>query len=211
MTAQVAAAQELYAKMAANYDKETKYITGIRRDAIAALNLKPGETVLDCGCGTGWCIPALAEGVTRTGRVIGFEPSIDMLRIAQQRVRDHGLNNVELLHACGSTVELPRSPDVILFSYTHDLIRSNESLEHIFKQCKPGTRIVAASTKLLPSWLFLSNWYLRYTHRVTITNFDGFRQPWTKLADYCDDVKVRIRPPGSRYVFQGRLVRDTLA
>jgi ubiquinone/menaquinone biosynthesis C-methylase UbiE len=209
VSAQVSQAIQLYAKLAPQYDEETRFITGIRRDAIAALKLQPGETVLDAGCGTGWCIPSLAGCVTSTGRVIGFEPSPDMLAIARSRVqkcaRERGLNNVELQHACGETVTLNNSPDAILFSYTHDLIRSRRSLEHIFKQCKSGTRIVAASTKLFPRWFVIGNWYLRRTHQMTITNFESFDKPWTRLAEFCADVGVENKIPGSRYIFSGRL------
>ncbi len=205
MSAQVSKAIALYARLAPQYDEETRFITGIRREAITALNLQPGEIVLDAGCGTGWCIPSLAERVTHRGRVIGFEPSPDMLAIARLRVRERGLNNVELQHACGETVILSKSPDAILFSYTHDLIRSREGLAHIFRQCKPGTRIVAASTKLFPRWFVIGNWYLRRTHQMTITNFESFDKPWTRLAEFCTDVTVENKIPGSRYIFSGRL------
>lgn len=205
MSAQVAKAVELYAELAPQYDAETRYITGIRKQAIAALKLREGETVLDAGCGTGWCLPALADGVGSSGHVIGFEPSPDMLRIAVQRVHDRGLAHVELQHACGETVILPRRPDAILFSYTHDLIRSRASLEHIFRQAQPSTRIVACSTKLFPKWFVPGNWYLRHTHRVTITNFESFDRPWTLLAELCAQYKVRVTVPGSRYLFEGTL------
>jgi ubiquinone/menaquinone biosynthesis C-methylase UbiE len=205
MSAQVQAAIALYAQLAAHYDDETKFITGIRRDAIAALNLQAGETVLDAGCGTGWCIPALARGVTHSGHVLGFEPSPDMLAIAQARVMQSRFNHVTLQHACGETAMLTRQPDAILFSYTHDLIRSRQGLDHLFRQCKPGTRIVAASTKLFPRWFFIGNWYLRRTHQMTITNFESFEAPWTLLSEYCRDINVKIKIPGSRYLFTGVL------
>ena len=205
MSAQVAKAVELYAELAPQYDAETRYITGIRKQAIAALKLREGETVLDAGCGTGWCLPSLAAGVGSNGHVIGFEPSPDMLGIARQRVRDRGLAHVELQLACGETVALSRPPDAILFSYTHDLIRSRASLEHIFRQAQPGTRIVACSTKLFPKWFVPGNWYLRHTHRVTITNFESFDQPWTLLTEFCAQHKVRVTVPGSRYLFEGVL------
>ncbi len=205
MTAQVEAAQKLYAALAQNYDDETRFITGIRKQAIEALNLKPGETVVDCGCGTGWCLPMLSEHVGPTGKVLGFEPSPDMLAIAQARVVQRGLANTRLQHACGNTAVLESPPDAILFSYTHDLLRSHESLTHIFRQSKPGTRIVAVSTKLFPKWFFVGNWYLRHTHRHTITNFEGFDQPWSVLATFCRRHNVRMTVPGSRYLFSGVL------
>ena len=205
MSEQVDHASRLYAAIAPTYDDETKYIAGIRRRAIDALRLQPGETVLDAGCGTGWCLPMLSSGVREFGRVIGFEPSHDMLALARARVASQKLPNVTLLQACGETVALNHPPDVILFSYTHDLIRSRASLENIFHQASSGTRIVAASTKLFPAWFFIGNWYLRKTHQMTITNFDSFDRPWTLLAELCADYSVRTTVPGSRYLFEGRL------
>ena len=174
MNEQIAAANRLYAALAAKYDEETKFIAGIRKYAISALHLQPGESVLDAGCGTGWCLPMLSSGVGGTGHVMGFEPSPDMLALARARVTGQRLANVVLLQASGETLVVDRPPDVILFSYTHDLIRSRTSLENIFRQAKSGTRIVATSPKLCPNWFFVGNWYLRKTHRMTITNFDGF-------------------------------------
>ncbi len=205
MTAQVQRAIELYADLAPQYDAETRFISGIRSQAIAALKLQPGETVLDAGCGTGWCLPTLATQVGTAGKVLGFEPSPDMLAIARQRVSNACLHQVELQNASGAVATLSQQPDAILFSYTHDLIRSRASLEHLFAQCRPGTRIVAAGTKLFPKWFFPGNWYLRHTHRLTITNFDGFAQPWTVLAEFCTEHSVRVTVPGSRYLFTGVL------
>ncbi len=205
MSDQVEAAQRLYAVLAPNYDDETRYISGIRGQAIEALNLRPGETVLDAGRGTGWCLPLLARQVGPKGKVIGFEPSPDMLALAASRVMRHGLGNTRLLSASGNSVILDSVPDAILFSYTHDLIRSRAALEHIFRQARPGTRVVAASTKLFPKWFFIGNAYLRYTHRATITNFDGFDRPWTVLAEYCKQHSVKVTIPGSRYIFCGTI------
>ena len=205
MSEQLADSKRLYATLARTYDDETKYITGIRKRAIDALHLQPGETVLDAGCGTGWCLPALSSSVGEHGRAIGFEPSPEMLEIARARAAKQKLGNVTLLHASGETVTLDFAPDAILFSYTHDLIRSRASLHNIFRQAKSGTRIVAVSTKLFPKWFFVGNWYLRKTHQMTIANFDGFERPWSLLAELCASYSVRTTVPGSRYLFEGRL------
>ena len=60
MSEQLEAARKLYASLAPTYDQETRYITGIRKLAIDALKLQPGETVLDAGCGEGFYLGSLA-------------------------------------------------------------------------------------------------------------------------------------------------------
>lgn len=194
-----------HAALAGTCDLKTRFDAGIRQRAIAALRLQPGETVLDAGCGTGWCLPMLSFGVQQGGKAIGFEPSPDMLALAHVRVVNQNLANVELLKSFGETVVPGRAPDAILFSYTHDLIRSRASLKNIFCQAKSGTRIVAVSTKLFPKWFFVDNWHLRKTHQLTITNFDSFDRPWTLLAELTAACSVRTTLPGSRYLFEGRL------
>ncbi len=205
MNAHVDHAQQLYAALAPSYDDDTRFITGIRHQAIDALNLRPGETVLDAGCGTGWCLPMLSQQVGPAGKVIGFEPSPDMLALAAARVNRCMLANTQLLSASGDTVALDSRPDAILFSYTHDLIRSRTALARVLSQARSGTRIVATGTKLFPAWFLPGNWYLRYTHRVTITNFEGLERPWTLLAEYCEQHTVEVTVPGSRYLFTGTL------
>lgn len=205
MSSQVDHARLLYAELAANYDHETRFITGIRRQAITALKLQPGETVLDAGCGTGWCLPSLSGQVGARGKVLGFEPSPHMLAVAHERSRRLPLANVELVEACGDDVVLSRPPDAVLFSYTHDLLQSQRSLEHILQQARSGARVVAVGTKLFPKWFAPGNWYLRHTHRMTITNFSDFDAPWRKLSLLCAHYQVRTTVPGSRYLFTGTL------
>jgi len=100
---------------------------------------------------------------------------------------------------------LPAAPDAILFSYTHDLIRSSRALDNLFSQARPGARVAATSTKLYARWLFPANWYLRATHRGYITNFDGFAAPWSLLATRLDDFRVETGALTQHYVATGRV------
>jgi len=193
-----------YRDLAPRYDHYTRRINAIRERAVDALALRPGETALDAGCGTGWCLQRLAQRVGNSGSVIGFDPSPEMLGVAQLRSASAGAP-VFLLEATGQEVKLPRAVDAILFSYTHDLIRSREALENLFAQAKPGARVAATSTKLYARWLFPANWYLRVTHRAYITNFDSFEAPWSLLATMLDDFHVSTGPFTQHYVATGRV------
>jgi ubiquinone/menaquinone biosynthesis C-methylase UbiE len=70
--------------------------------AIANLDLKPGEAVLDIGCGTGALIPALVEAVGPQGRVVAMDFSPRMVAIARKRA---GWPNVEVRQADACTTD----------------------------------------------------------------------------------------------------------
>jgi ubiquinone/menaquinone biosynthesis C-methylase UbiE len=197
-------ALEHYRDLAPRYDHWTRRIDSIRLRTLEALRLRPGETVLDAGCGTGWCLPHLARRVAPGGIVLGFDPSVEMLARARERIAHHAIA-AQLQQAAAESVRLPAAPDAILFSYTHDLIRSQAALQNLFAQARPGARVAATSTKLYAPWLFPANWYLRATHRRYITEFEGFAAPWSRLADYLDEFEVRTGPFTQHYVATGRL------
>jgi demethylmenaquinone methyltransferase/2-methoxy-6-polyprenyl-1,4-benzoquinol methylase len=205
--ADLAKAVTHYRDLAPRYDHYTRRINRIRERAIEALTLRPGQTVLDAGCGTGWCIPRLAERVGPKGTVIAFDPSPEMLVIASTRMNAGSGTQIMLLEASAETVQLAQPVDAILFSYTHDVIRSKHALENILRQARPGARIAATSTKLYAPWLFPANWYLKLTHRKYITNFEDFDAPWSLLATYLDDFRVDTGRFTQHYVATGTAIQ----
>src|SRR5262249_47105263 len=142
------------------------------------------------------------ERVGPGGAVIGFDPSPEMLAIARARSLAAPL---QLFQAAAESDALSSPVDAILFSYTHDIIRSRAALENVLRQAKPGARVAATSTKLYTPWLAPANWYLRLTHRAYITNFESFDAPWTLLASYLDDFEVRTGPFTQHYIATGRV------
>jgi ubiquinone/menaquinone biosynthesis C-methylase UbiE len=190
-----------YRDLAPRYDQLTRRIDGIRLRTIERLQLRPGEVVLDAGCGTGWSVPHLAQRVGPRGRILAFDPSLEMLAVARAR---HSATPVDLLHASASVVRLPLRADAALFSYTHDLIRSREALGNVLRQLKPGARVAATSTKLYAPWLWPANAYLRWSHRAYITNFEGFEAPWSLLGTMLDDFHVETGPFTQHYIAFGR-------
>ena len=65
---------------------------------LGRLGLAGGESVLEIGCGTGALTVPLATKVGERGRVVAVDISEPMLGAARQRVGEHGLRNVTLLH-----------------------------------------------------------------------------------------------------------------
>ena len=85
---------ERYRNKAAGYDASAEFTMPLRRRTIDLLRLRPGQTVLDVGAGTGLSYALLRDGVGDSGRVLAFEQSPDMFAFAQQRVQKEGWANV---------------------------------------------------------------------------------------------------------------------
>ena len=69
------------------------------RVMLEAARLKPGDQVLDVGCGHGTSTLAAAEQVGPSGRVAGVDISEAMLEPARKRVAGTGVENVQLMKA----------------------------------------------------------------------------------------------------------------
>lgn len=66
---------------------------------VDALNLSPGQSALDVGCGIGDPVIAIAEKIGETGRVIAIDPVAEMVETARARAAGFGLTNIEF-HTC---------------------------------------------------------------------------------------------------------------
>ncbi len=72
--------KDLYRRRAKRYDFTANlyYLVGFRewsyrKKAVAALRLRPGDTVVEIGCGTGLNFGLLQTAVGPSGRIIGVE------------------------------------------------------------------------------------------------------------------------------------------
>src|SRR5688500_11112404 len=65
----------------------------------ALAKLRPGETVVDLGCGGGLDVFLAARRVGPTGKAIGIDMTPEMLALARQNAAKSGLTNVEFHEA----------------------------------------------------------------------------------------------------------------
>lgn len=80
--------QRFYTRWARLYDAIAAHTPGVRRErrrAVAALDLSPGDVVVDFGCGTGANLPFLREAVGETGTVVGVDFTPGMVARAAER------------------------------------------------------------------------------------------------------------------------------
>jgi ubiquinone/menaquinone biosynthesis C-methylase UbiE len=87
-------------------DEMEDHHSDITDQTIALMDLKPGERVLDLGCGTGWASRRLARIVT-AGEVVGVDVADEMLRRAEETSRE--FSNVRF--AWGSAESIPFGDD----------------------------------------------------------------------------------------------------
>ena len=100
-----------------------------------------GGRILEVGVGTGISLPDYA----RSNRLVGIDLSEPMLRKAQERVAEHGLNNVEALAVMDAArMALPdQSFDVVVAQFVITAVPNPEAtLDEFARVIKPGGEIV---------------------------------------------------------------------
>ena len=141
------AQKDRYRRHAAEYDKGKRFSDRIRHHAIRRLDLKPGESVLDLGCGTGLSFDMLQQGVGPEGRIIGVELSPAMLEIAQEKVERNGWENVTLIQGDAQTVKVSGPLDAVLAFFVPEILISPPAVTRVIDALAPGGRLVNGGVK----------------------------------------------------------------
>jgi acyl dehydratase/ubiquinone/menaquinone biosynthesis C-methylase UbiE len=203
-------AATLYRRVAGSYDLSTAWLEPYRRRVISQLRLRPGEVVLDAGCGTGLNFERIQAAIGPGGRLIGIDPSPEMLAAAQARVEAAGWPNVTLLEAAAEEAVLPGPVDAVLFAFTHDLVQSPEALANLLGQVRPGGRVAAAG----PKWTTFAPHLNPLVWQVAsqfVTTFEGFRRPWAELERAVPGLQVEEAYFGCVYLAWGELPAEPAA
>jgi SAM-dependent methyltransferase len=90
---------------AKNHDLIDRQLSPLGLPAMNRLNLRPGDVVLDIGCGAGQTLLQLAERVGPGGQVIGVDVAPLLLDVARQRTKT--MPEVQLIQADAQVVTLP--------------------------------------------------------------------------------------------------------
>jgi len=118
--------------------------------ALQRLSIAEGETVLEIGFGTGYCLKLMAELVGRRGKICGIDMSSGMIEKTKTRLEKAGLaGRVEL--CCADATCLPFDDnvfDAVLMSFVLEVMDTPEIprvLEETMRVLKPGGRLGIAS------------------------------------------------------------------
>jgi predicted methyltransferase len=75
--------------------------------AIAALGIKPGQTVADIGAGSGYYSVLLADAVGSNGRVYATDIQPEMLALVRRKLDARAIKNIELVLGTPAETRLP--------------------------------------------------------------------------------------------------------
>jgi ubiquinone/menaquinone biosynthesis C-methylase UbiE len=208
--------RDLYRKRAKRYDlavwtygligmRERQY----RRDAVSALSLSPGDTVLDLGCGTGLNFELLQRAVQEKGSIIGIDVTDAMLDVARRRVEAAGWCNIELVEADAKDYTFPFGLAGILSTFAISLVPEfDEVIRRGAGALRAGGRMVLFDIKKPESW---SDWMVRFTAWINqpfgVSMECTDRHPWESIRSYLEEVSFREYYGGYLYLSVGEATR----
>jgi trans-aconitate 2-methyltransferase len=183
------------------YDTLNAPMTERGSDAVARLELRGDETVLDAGCGTGQVTATLLERLPR-GRVIALDGSRQMLASARKRLG--GDPRVAFVHA-DLEQPLPLAPaeqvDAIVSTSTFHWIRDHDGLfQRLAAVLRPGGQLVVdcGGAGNIAAVLELLRERGHERHPWTYAGVEETRAR-LRAAGFADDMEVRLVPRVSRF------------
>jgi ubiquinone/menaquinone biosynthesis C-methylase UbiE len=136
-------AQTMHYEGAAWLTRESRQREEDCETLLAALDVKPGESVCDMGCGNGFYSLELARLVGEEGKVLAVDIQREMLQMLKQRAADERIANIELIHGTIVDPKLPEaSVDLMLMvDVYHEFSHPEDMLTAIRKSLKPNGRV----------------------------------------------------------------------
>ena len=174
-------------------DFDFSFIKPVRQRAVGLLKLKPGDCVLDVGCGPGGSFPFLVPAVGSSGKVVGVEMSSEVSLNARKRIARNGWETVEVIVGAAEEVHLTETFDGLLMFAAADVYASEEALENILPHVKGDARVAAFGAKFSSNYLArVLNPLLELLFKIiSPTTPRPDYEPWRLLAKYVEGLEVK--------------------
>jgi ubiquinone/menaquinone biosynthesis C-methylase UbiE len=170
-------ASEAGARATEYLDAAAAAIAAARHRSHQLLDVDPGASVLDVGCGTGIALREIADLVGTDGTIVGLDPSTAMLE--QTRARLAGVSaRIHLIEgtATDTGLERDRFDAVRTERVLMHISQPREALAELARVTRPGGRIVvvepdhrrlAVDTDVPDTWLGLVNAFSRLVPNIS--------------------------------------------
>jgi ubiquinone/menaquinone biosynthesis C-methylase UbiE len=174
---------------------------GFRAKAVERLELRPGQHVLEIGCGTGRNLPFLSRAVAPHGRVYGVDLSAGMLARAREHCQRNHWRNVELIEGDAAQYRAPVPLDGVMFGLSYNTMPHHLTvLREAWDQLRPGGRLVIMDAKLPPGLagrlvLPFGLWLMKHTMLG-----NPLIKPWEDLARLAGAIEMEQFMLGSWYI-----------
>lgn len=162
----------------------TPDIVSARAEVVRALNLQPGERVLDVGSGPGFLARDLAGCVGDKGSMRGIDPAENMLEAARSLCSDQPWAEFDL----GDAMELPypdSSFDAVVSTQVYEYVPDLDgAVSEFARVLRPGGRGVIVDT----------DWAVPYWSATDTSVRDQIIEAW---REHCAQQAVPMRLSGS--------------
>jgi ubiquinone/menaquinone biosynthesis C-methylase UbiE len=134
------------------FETESREIFHLRKEIVAALDLKPGMSVADIGAGTGLFTLPFAAGVGEQGQVYAVEIAKNFLEHIRARANQANVPQVKTILGTEKSVELPEASIDLAFicDVYHHFEFPMASLASLHRAIKPGGQLVLIDFKRIP-------------------------------------------------------------
>jgi SAM-dependent methyltransferase len=140
------------------YARMDRAVAGRTKELLDLAAPRPGERVLDIGCGPGTTVLELAKHVGPGGHVLGADVSEASVAGARERIAAAGLRHAEVIVADASVHPFPPNSFELTFSRFGIMFFSDPiaAFANVWRAMKPGGRLTLAvfrpaSDKLWPN------------------------------------------------------------
>jgi ubiquinone/menaquinone biosynthesis C-methylase UbiE len=165
-----------------------------RRRAVRALRLRPGDSVVELGCGTGLNFGLIEQQIGPGGRIVGVDLTDAMLAQAQHRIEANGWSNISLVRADAGEFEFPARVDAILATYAHALLPDcGQVIANGAKALSAGGRWVVLDVKVpdaTPRWL--TRLGIATVGRFASLQEWTVRRPWEEIRAAMQDALIDL-------------------
>lgn len=120
------------------------WLNSVRDKVLDRANIKPDDTLIDIGTGTGLLAFGAYERLKNTGKVIASDAFADCVEECQQTAKELGIENeIEFLQTDATAIKLPdASVDVVVMrSVLMHILDKPKTINEFFRILKPNGRI----------------------------------------------------------------------